>query len=68
VRTFGDIDPLRPGLSAGAFRAPTTNLGTEWEGADGSAPMGSAQLERQQSEPVPLRGDRVDLDQARQAR
>ena len=65
VRTFADIDPAAP-RAVGRVLSRTHDL--PWHRvvrADGSAPMGEAQLERLRREGVPLRGDRVDLDRAR---
>jgi methylated-DNA-protein-cysteine methyltransferase related protein len=66
VRTYGDIDPASPRL-VGRVLA-TTEEDVPWHRvvrADGSVPMGRTQLSRLRKEGVPLRGDRVDLPQAR---
>jgi len=66
VRTFGDIDPKAPRL-VGRVLA-TTPAHVPWHRvvrADGSAPMGAKQLERLRREGVPMRGDRVDMAEAR---
>ena len=66
VRTYGDIDPAAPRL-VGRILA-TTHENLPWYRvvrADGSAPRGEGQLERLRREGVPMRGDRVDLSQAR---
>ena len=66
VRTYGDIDPKAPRL-VGRILA-TTPERLPWHRvvrADGSIPMGSRQRELLIQEGVPMRGDRVDLRQAR---
>jgi methylated-DNA-protein-cysteine methyltransferase related protein len=66
VRTYADIDPAAPRL-VGRVLA-TTNEDLPWHRvvrADGSIPMGAAQRERLRREGVPMRGERVDLTQAR---
>jgi alkylated DNA nucleotide flippase Atl1 len=66
VRTYGDIDPVAPRL-VGRVLA-TTHEDVPWHRvvrADGSVPKGRAQLDRLRREGVPLRGERVDLAQAR---
>ena len=66
VRTYGDIDPSAPRL-VGRILATTTE-DIPWYRvvrADGSAPMGSKQLEHLRREGVPLKGNRVDLRKAR---
>jgi alkylated DNA nucleotide flippase Atl1 len=66
VRTYGDIDPTAPRL-VGRILA-TTHGGLPWHRvvrADGSIPMGRRQRELLLQEGVPMRGDRVDLRQAR---
>ena len=65
VRTYGDIDPRAPRL-VGRILATTHNL--PWHRvvrADGTIPPGLPQRELLRAEGVPMRGDRVDLDQAR---
>ena len=65
VRTYGDIDPRAPRL-VGRILATTHNL--PWHRvvrADGTIPQGLPQRELLRAESVPMRGDRVDLDQAR---
>src|SRR6478609_9563597 len=65
VRTFGDIDPGAPRL-VGRILATVHDL--PWHRvvrADGSLPQGEPQRERLVAEAVPMRGDRVDLAQAR---
>ena len=66
VRTYGDIDPAAPRL-VGRVLA-TTHEDIPWHRvvrADGSVAKGARQLECLRREGVPLRGDRVDLRQAR---
>src|SRR2546430_14677852 len=66
VRTYGDIDPRAPRL-VGRVLA-TTHVGVPWHRvvrADGSIPKGKKQRELLVQEGVPMRGDRVDLDDAR---
>ena len=66
VRTYGDIDRRAPRM-VGRVLATTTEE-VPWHRvvrADGSVPKGRRQLDRLRREGVPLRGDRVDLDQAR---
>ncbi len=66
VRTYADIEPAAPRLVGRVLATTHENL--PWHRvvrADGSAPMGASQLELLRREGVPLRGDRVDLSQAR---
>jgi len=66
VRTYGDIDPHAPRL-VGRVLA-TTNDGLPWHRvvrADGSLPKGRRQRELLLQEGVLMRGDRVDLRDAR---
>ena len=66
VRTYGDIDPRAPRL-VGRILA-TTHEELPWHRvvhSDGSIPMGRRQRELLLQEGVPMRGDRVDLRQAR---
>ncbi|HWW90734.1 MAG TPA: MGMT family protein [Solirubrobacteraceae bacterium] len=65
VRTYGDIDPAAPRL-VGQVLASTHDL--PWQRvvrADGSVPQGKQQRDLLLKEGVPMRGDRVDLRQAR---
>jgi methylated-DNA-protein-cysteine methyltransferase-like protein len=65
VRTYGDIDARAPRL-VGRILATAHDL--PWHRvvrADGTIPQGRPQQERLRAEGVPMRGDRVDLDQAR---
>ena len=66
VRTYGDIDRRAPRL-VGLVLA-TTHEGVPWHRvvrADGSIPKGAKQRELLLKEGVPMRGDRVDLREAR---
>jgi alkylated DNA nucleotide flippase Atl1 len=65
VCTYGDIDARAPRLVG---RVLATNHDLPWHRvvrADGSIPRGQPQRELLRAEGVPMRGDRVDLDQAR---
>jgi len=65
VRTYGDIDARAPRF-VGHILA--TNHDLPWHRvvrADGTIPQGQPQRELLLAEGVPMRGDRVDLDQAR---
>ena len=65
VRTYGDIDPLAPRL-VGQILSRTHDL--PWHRvvrSDGTLPQGEAQRKLLAAEGVPMRGDRVDLDEAR---
>ena len=65
VRTYGDIDPRAPRL-VGLVLSRTH--GIPWQRvvrADGSLPKGDAQRRLLLREGVPMRGDRVDLKDAR---
>jgi methylated-DNA-protein-cysteine methyltransferase related protein len=65
VRTYADIDRTAPRtvgrILAGIHDVPWHRVVR----ANGSAPLGAPQLERLRREGVPMRGDRVDLRQAR---
>ena len=66
VRTYGDLDPGAPRL-VGRILAETDEL-VPWQRvvrADGTLPKGERQRALLRDEGVPLRGDRVDLAQAR---
>ena len=66
VRTYGDIEPKAPRL-VGRILA-TTHEDLPWHRvvhADGRIPMGRRQRQLLLREGVPMRGDRVDLRQAR---
>jgi alkylated DNA nucleotide flippase Atl1 len=65
VRTYGDIDPAAPRL-VGQVLSTTHDL--PWHRvvrSDGSIPQGEHQRELLLGEGVPMRGDRVDLRDAR---
>jgi methylated-DNA-protein-cysteine methyltransferase-like protein len=65
VRTYGDIDPGAPRF-VGLVLSRTHDL--PWQRvvrADGSLPKGAEQRRRLLREGVPMRGDRVDLREAR---
>ena len=65
VRTYGDIDPGAPRF-VGHVLGTTHDL--PWHRvvrADGSIPQGQRQRELLLAEGVPMRGDRVDLREAR---
>ena len=66
VRTYGDIDRRAPRL-VGLVLA-RTHEGVPWHRvvrADGTIPKGAKQRELLLKEGVPMRGDRVDLREAR---
>lgn len=74
VRTYGDIDPSAPRMVARVLAQHWANADHHQESdlpwhrvvrADGSAPIGTQQLELLRREGVPMRGDRVDLSRAR---
>jgi methylated-DNA-protein-cysteine methyltransferase related protein len=65
VRTYGDIDRRAPRLVG---RVLSREHDLPWHRvvrADGSIPKGARQRELLVREGVPMRGDRVDLDEAR---
>ena len=65
VRTYGDIDPRAPRLVGLVL---SRSLGLPWQRvvrADGSLTQGDRQRELLEREGVPMRGDRVDMDEAR---
>jgi methylated-DNA-protein-cysteine methyltransferase related protein len=65
VRTYGDIDSGAPRLVG---RVLATAHGIPWHRvvrADGSLPQGAPQRDLLVREGVPMRGDRVDLREAR---
>jgi methylated-DNA-protein-cysteine methyltransferase related protein len=65
VRTYGEVDPLAPRL-VGRILSQTHDL--PWHRvvrADGTLPQGEAQRRLLVAEGVPMRGKRVDLDEAR---
>ena len=66
VRTYGDVDPKAPRM-VGRVLA-TTTAKVPWHRvvrADGSVAKGERQLRLLRREGVPVRGTRVDLDEAR---
>jgi methylated-DNA-protein-cysteine methyltransferase-like protein len=66
VRTYGDIDPSAPRLVGHVLA--TTHNDLPWHRvvrADGSLAMGAQQRALLLEEGVPMRGDHVDLRQAR---
>ena len=65
VRTYRDVDPLAPQL-VGRILSQTHDL--PWHRvvrADGTLPQGKTQRKLLVAEGVPMRGERVDLDEAR---
>ena len=65
VRTYGDIDPRAPRLVGLVL---SRSQGLPWQRvvrADGSLTQGARQRELLEREGVPMRGDRVDMDEAR---
>ncbi len=66
VRTYGDIDPRAPRLVGQVLSRSHEDI--PWQRvvrADGSLPKGAKQRALLQREGVPMRGERVDLDDAR---
>jgi methylated-DNA-protein-cysteine methyltransferase related protein len=66
VRTYGDIDPRAPRLVG--LVLSQTDADIPWQRvvrADGSLAKGTRQRELLLQEGVPMRGDRVDLEEAR---
>ena len=66
VRTYGDIDPRAPRLVGHVLA--TTDEDVPWHRvvrSDGSVAVGRRQLARLRREGVPIRGNRVDLREAR---
>jgi alkylated DNA nucleotide flippase Atl1 len=66
VRTYGDVDPAAPRLVGRVLAGTDEDL--PWHRvvrADGTLAKGMRQRELLLREGVPMRGDRVDLDQAR---
>ena len=66
VSTYGDIDPAAPRMVGRVLS--TTDEDLPWHRvvrADGSIPKGARQRELLAREDVPLRGERVDMRQAR---
>ncbi|MGE4426318.1 MAG: MGMT family protein [Solirubrobacteraceae bacterium] len=66
VRTYGDIDPAAPRLVGRVLH--DAGHGVPWHRvvrADGSLAQGARQRELLRGEAVPMRGERVDLAEAR---
>lgn len=66
MRTYGDVDPKAPRAVGRVLATTTENV--PWHRvvrADGSVAKGERQLRLLRKEGVPLRGNRVDLDEAR---
>jgi len=67
VRSYGDVSPGAPRF-AGTVLHADDDPDLPWHRvvrADGSLPKGAPQRQLLLQEGVPMRGDRVDLDQAR---
>jgi alkylated DNA nucleotide flippase Atl1 len=67
VRTYGDIDPRAPRL-VGLILSQSADDDLPWQRvvrADGSLPKGKTQRQLLEREGVPMRGDRVDMREAR---
>jgi methylated-DNA-protein-cysteine methyltransferase-like protein len=67
VRTYGDIDPRAPRM-VGLVLSRTHDDDIPWQRvvrADGTLPKGARQRELLLREGVPMRGERVDMDEAR---
>jgi methylated-DNA-protein-cysteine methyltransferase related protein len=67
VRTYGDIDPRAPRM-VGLVLSRTHDDDLPWQRvvrADGTLPKGARQREMLLREGVPMRGERVDMDEAR---
>jgi alkylated DNA nucleotide flippase Atl1 len=65
VRTYGDLDPGAPRF---AGRVLSEGHDVPWHRvvrSDGSIPQGAVQRDLLQREGVPMRGDRVDMREAR---
>lgn len=68
VRTYGDVSPGAPRLSARLLATEQVPEGTPWwrvVRADGSLAVGQRQREHLMAEGVPFNGERVDMDIAR---
>jgi methylated-DNA-protein-cysteine methyltransferase related protein len=66
VRTYGDIDPRAPRFVGLVLSETDEDL--PWQRvvrADGSLPKGATQRRLLLQEGVPMRGDRVDMKEAR---
>jgi methylated-DNA-protein-cysteine methyltransferase related protein len=67
VRTYGDIDPRAPRF-VGLVLSETHDPDLPWQRvvrADGSLPKGAKQRQLLLREGVPMRGNRVDMKEAR---
>ncbi len=67
VRTYGDIDPRAPRM-VGLVLSRTHDDDIPWQRvvrADGTLPKGARQRELLLREGVPMRGKRVDMNEAR---
>jgi alkylated DNA nucleotide flippase Atl1 len=67
VRTYGDLDPRAPRF-AGQVLSECHDPDVPWHRvvrADGSLTQGTRQRKLLLKEGVPMRGDRVDMDEAR---
>jgi methylated-DNA-protein-cysteine methyltransferase-like protein len=67
VRTYGDIDPRAPRF-VGLVLSETHDPDLPWQRvvrADGSLPKGAKQRRLLRREGVPMRGERVDMKEAR---
>ena len=68
MRTYGDVSPGAPRLSARLLATEQVPEGTPWwrvVRADGSLAVEQRQREHLQAEGVPFNGDRVDMGIAR---
>ncbi|MBS1886636.1 MAG: MGMT family protein [Actinobacteria bacterium] len=67
VRTYGDVSPGAPRLSARILATEHPDDLPWWRvvRADGTLAVGDEQRRRLHAEGVPFKGDRVDLDLAR---
>ncbi|MBS1846248.1 MAG: MGMT family protein [Actinobacteria bacterium] len=68
VRTYGDVSPGAPRLSARLLSTEQVPDGLPWwrvVRADGSLAVGPRQRAHLMAEGVPFNGDRVDMDVAR---
>lgn len=67
VRTYGDVAPRTPRLVGRVLGAHHGGEVPWWRvvRADGGVTQGARQLELLRAEDVPLRGDRVDMREAR---
>jgi len=66
VRTYKDIDPDAPRRVGRELAGITEDI--PWHRvvrADGSLPVGAEQRQRLREEDVPMKGNKVDMDEAR---